>query len=187
MRLKRHRASTPAARGNDLDLPAIVAVTRDLIGADTIVRPLWDYETGDLEAVEVRSKRAIAHIPGILSQLAVRVTTRLSAPWTCERDPHDPDTIRIAKAGPAALAHAGLATIRTTLTAGAASLGNPQVHPSYAPDGNLEAIDIEFSSRRKVGDDVLTDFTTRAMPGDWHPSWTDTNTLRLTPALTSKP
>lgn len=181
MRLKRQPAPNPAAHRGDLDLPAIAAVSRGLIGRETTIRPIWQYETGALEAVEVRTSHAIAHVPGILSQLASRIASRVGERWICVRDHDDPDTIRIAKAGPASLAQAGLDAISTALTLGAASLGSPRVHPSYGTDGDLEAIDIRFSSGRKVGDDVLSDFTARAMPGDWIPCWTDPDTLHLTP------
>src|SRR5689334_10666237 len=106
MRLKRRPAPNPAAHRGDLDLPAIAAVTRDLIGPVTTIRPIWHYETGSLEAVEVRTKRAIVHVPGILSQLASRVTTQLGEGWIIERAPDDPDAIRIAKAEPGTLAQA---------------------------------------------------------------------------------
>jgi hypothetical protein len=181
MRRKRPPAPTPATRPNDLSLPTLTAAVRGLLGYDSTVRPLWNYDTGALEAVEVRTQRPITQIPGILDQLSTSVTTRLREPWICDRHTDDPATIRIAKADQAALTQAGVNTIRSTLVSGAASLGNPQITPTYQPDGDLEAIEISFSPGRKVGDHVLSDFTTRVMPGEWIPSWTGPDTLCLTP------
>ncbi|MFD7161341.1 hypothetical protein ACFV9C_42615 [Kribbella sp. NPDC059898] len=181
MRLKRRTTPNPAAHRYDLDLPSITAAARGLLGSDAAVRPLWNYETGALEVVEVRTPRSIARIPGILTQLTSRVTNHLGEHWICERATDDPDAIRIAKAETATLQRAGLGTITETLNAGAASLGNPSVQPTYAPDGALESVDILFSPGRKVDDHVLSDYATTAMPGRWSPSWPAPDRLRLTP------
>lgn len=179
--MRRKHLPALAAHGDDLSLPMLTAAIRGFLGDDNTVRPLWNYATGVLEAVEVRTSQPIAQIPGILDQLSTRVTARLRQPWICDSDIDDPATIRIAKADQAALVQAGLDTIRRTLTDGAASLGNPQVTPTHRPDGGLDAIKISFSASRKVDDHVLSDFTTRVMPGEWTPAWTGPDTLCLTP------
>jgi hypothetical protein len=181
MRRKHPPAPNPATHRSDLDLPGITEVVRDMLGHASTVRPFWNYTTGALEAVEVRTPRPISHIPGILDQISSRVTRQLREPWISERHPDQPATIRISKADSAALTRAGIATICRSLTNGAASLGNPRVQPTYQPDGELEAIEISFSASRKVDDQVLSDFTSRVMPDDWIPSWTGPDTLCLTP------
>lgn len=183
MRRKHPPAPNPATHRNDLDLPGITTVVRDMLRGASTVRPLWNYTTGALEAVEVRTPRPISHIQGILDQISSRVIRQLHEPWITERHPDQPETIRISKADHAALTRAGIATICRALTNGAASLGNPRIQPTYRPSGDLEALEIIFSPGRKVADHVLSDFTARALPGHWIPSWTGPNTLCLTTHL----
>lgn len=181
MRRKHPPAPDPATHRSDLDLPGITAVVHDMLGDTSTVRPFWNYTTGALEAVEVRTPRPISHIPGMLGQISNRVTRQLREAWISERHTDQPATIRISKADHAALTLAGITTLRRTLADGAASLGNPRVQPTYRPGGDLEAVEVIFSPGRKVSDQVLSDFTTRVLPGDWIPSWTGPDTLHLAP------
>jgi hypothetical protein len=180
MRRKHPPAPNPATHRSDLDLPGITDVVRDMLGDASTVRPFWNYTTGALEAVEVRTPKPISYIPGILDQISSRVTRQLREPWISERHSDQAATIRISKADNAALTRAGVATLCRSLTDGAASLGNPRVQPTYRPSGELEALEVIFSSGRKIADHVLSDFAARVLPGHWIPSWTGPNTLCLT-------